>query len=64
MERQPKIFHVKGHQDNVTLYDELDSRSQQNVDADQLAGVFLENNGEARVWVPRVEVNTAQHTIQ
>eukprot|EP00957_Ditylum_brightwellii_P008590 651405-Ditylum_brightwellii.AAC.1 len=50
MKRQPKISHVKGHQDNDTLYHELDSFIQQNVDADQLADKSLEHKGEARVW--------------
>eukprot|EP00957_Ditylum_brightwellii_P070442 5352257-Ditylum_brightwellii.AAC.1 len=38
MEPTPTITHVKGHQDDTTLYGELDWTSQQNVDADKLAG--------------------------
>eukprot|EP00957_Ditylum_brightwellii_P128092 9769825-Ditylum_brightwellii.AAC.1 len=64
MEEQPKISHVQGHQDNDTLYKELDWRSQQNIDANHLAREFLEKNGEVRVLVPHVAVIIAQITIQ
>eukprot|EP00957_Ditylum_brightwellii_P209353 15361312-Ditylum_brightwellii.AAC.1 len=44
MEPIPKVSHVKGHQDDITPYNELDWASQQNVDTDKLAGNFLDQH--------------------
>eukprot|EP00957_Ditylum_brightwellii_P078545 5972233-Ditylum_brightwellii.AAC.1 len=55
MEPIPKVSHVKGHQNDDTPYKELDWTSQQNIDADKLADVFLEQHAAQRVQVPCVQ---------
>ena len=40
----PKIFHIKGHQDDHKAYDELSLPAQLNVDADALANAYVQQN--------------------
>eukprot|EP00957_Ditylum_brightwellii_P142863 10885618-Ditylum_brightwellii.AAC.1 len=64
MQCLPKFSHVKGHHDKDMPYEDLDWWSQQNVDADQLAGEYMDCHGSYLAEVPLVEVNKAQLLVK
>eukprot|EP00957_Ditylum_brightwellii_P163888 12477096-Ditylum_brightwellii.AAC.1 len=56
--------HIKGHQDDTKKYKGLDQKSQQNVDADTLAGAYNVAHDQQRIYVPSVHANPAQLQVQ
>ena len=65
---QPKLCHIKGHQDREILYEVLDPIAQMKVDADRLATIELREFGTEHVSVPlnpfcKVVLHIEQRTI-
>eukprot|EP00957_Ditylum_brightwellii_P169962 12936917-Ditylum_brightwellii.AAC.1 len=58
------VEHIKGHQDNKCAYEELDGKSQQNVDAATLAGSFLSENPQFHPLVPHIASNPIELNIK
>ena len=48
----PGLFHVKGHQDKDTKFEDLDTSAQMNVKADRLASEALHLLGSPKPFVP------------
>eukprot|EP00957_Ditylum_brightwellii_P173095 13177844-Ditylum_brightwellii.AAC.1 len=40
----PTVSHIKGHKDDKNVYEDIDWKSQQNADADWLAGQYIKLN--------------------
>ncbi len=57
---KPTLEHVKGHQDDHTLYEELHLNAQLNVDADEEAGYYQSTYPARRPIIPRLPSNRVQ----
>eukprot|EP00957_Ditylum_brightwellii_P145158 11056857-Ditylum_brightwellii.AAC.1 len=62
--RLPIFAHIKGHQDDTQNNEDLNQKSQQNVDADKLAGGYNIAHDQQRIYVPCVHANLAQLQVQ
>eukprot|EP00957_Ditylum_brightwellii_P041264 3124370-Ditylum_brightwellii.AAC.1 len=56
--------HVKGHQDRDIPYTDLKGQSQQNIDADRLAGEYMDHHSTYLASVPPVEAKKAQILVK
>jgi hypothetical protein len=63
MQLDPLFEHVKGHQDDHTLYEDLALKAQLNVDADAEAGYYQTMHPANRPIIPRLPHNCVQLTI-
>eukprot|EP00957_Ditylum_brightwellii_P032187 2440103-Ditylum_brightwellii.AAC.1 len=62
------VFHVKGHQDDHSIYQDLDLPARLNIDADWLAGCYhrthsTDINKVIQLLINQVQLNTPSGTI-